>query len=294
MTPSDPALRLLSADIKETVELRNLSRLAELLRGRRLPAVGDDLSPADVLLRALWQLEDLEIARRLSPLVAELIDRSIGAGQEDGALEAGQKTALVNAMRLARDLPADTRLSSVLRRLLIQLEARLGRAQMESSDFGLSVWHAMVYQQMDQSCEEEWLAILWGLDRDGTQWTSGHRTLLLIAWRGLLWIPPAPDLRDGEILDFTRIERGLVALSDAVAGHEEESTFLRQALDILTDTFPRSPNYWQEHLGARQDAWPPALKRQAAQKWPDLKQPDLAVASLIQEAWRGRSRRAYF
>ncbi len=94
------------------------------------------------------------------------------------------------------------------------------------------------------------------------------RTLLLDTWRGVLWVPPKQGSRG--VVDFARIERGLLSLHTAAANQVGGLDFLRYALDILTDSFRRSSRFWQSHIGPLLSSWPDLLRSAALVKWPTL------------------------
>jgi tetratricopeptide (TPR) repeat protein len=131
------------------------------------------------------------------------------------------------------------------------------------------LWHALTYQQTDQSMEPEWFDLLRSLPDAGNM--EDPPALLLLAWRGLLWLPPESEGKtSAEIIDFDRIEKGLLAFAETVQGQEEAENLLHEALEILRDTFPRSGEFWEEHLRPRIGSWPRELRESAAQIWPGL------------------------
>src|SRR5436305_11237199 len=131
---------------------------------------------------------------------------------------------------LSSSLPAKIELASRLRHLLDTLrnceEATLGD---EPFTLWLALWRALARQQVDNSLEGEWFNLMNFAAGEGSR--PEQRTLLLEAWRGLLRIPPAATAEEnGEVIDFERIERGLLTLQATLAPQEGGMTLLRYAI----------------------------------------------------------------
>jgi hypothetical protein len=239
--------------------------------------MGGDLRPADILLRAIPLAgEASTILPRLARLLAAVITEEVeGAAHDRQAFPVRRRYLLLDALDLAADLPTEDHLSASLRALL----QMLGEMDEETMRLlRLPLLRALVYQQTDASLESDWLAILEASDEE---WTPARRTLLLTAWRGLLWIPPAPERqRNGEIVDFERIERGLHDLYWATENQPEAKPFLEMCLDVLSETYPRSAEFWGGHFQSFVRSWPEELAEIVLGKWPGA------------EGLSGRSRQA--
>jgi hypothetical protein len=89
-------------------------------------------------------------------------------------------------------------------------------------------------------------------------------------------VPPRhEDWQAGEIVDFNRIQGGLKALHAKLSlQHDEdfrkdESVFsLETCLDILQETFPRSPGFWMSNFQPYLAEWPPTLVAILRARWP--------------------------
>lgn len=266
MNDLDPAIACFAELLKETVEAGEARRLRGMLSGRELPALGGDLEPADVIQRALLGSPEYPaLSRRLGHLLASVVRQEASGLKDPSQIPAGQRRLLLNILYLAAELPAEEGLFNTLKEFLPVFGMR--GAGDEVSELRLALWRALVYQQTDDSLEGEWLSLL----TDGEPWTEDSQTLLLTAWRGMLWIPPDSERgTSGKIVDFDRVEKGLLAFSVAVEGRAEEVPLLGGALAILTETFPRSPEFWLKNLQNRVGNFPQKLRSVIQEMWPDL------------------------
>jgi hypothetical protein len=242
MTANDPALAQLAESLGSLARSGEPAQLREYLSGRRLPAIGGELDPAEVILRAISRTP-ADVRKGLAKLLALLVSEETGSGTP---------SVLLSALYLAADLPADAELFASLKKLRGHLPA-------EWEDIGIHLWEALVYQQTDQSLEPEWFSIL--RPSETAAWTSLRRTLLLIAWRGLLWIPPRrEEWGAGELINFPRLGHGLGEIYREVSNYEEDGLALLQTcLDILGETYPRSGEFWAESFLPYLGNWPEEL-----------------------------------
>lgn len=255
--------------------------LAELLRGRGLPALGGDSAPADLLLQALdLHPYDPELARAVTTLTGQALAQQAAlvteSAEQEDVWDYDAQTLVYNSFLLACDLPADETLFEAVKswhRLLVE-------RGLEASDYPqLSnlVRHALIHQQMDDSLESYWLALIDQVgslaqeQREQGELTSEDRTTLLEAWRGLLWIPPDERQRkEGAVISFDRINRGLVRLQSALSQRvelEEVVSFLTRALRILQQTYPRSASFWVEGWKPFIATWGEPLLQAARELW---------------------------
>ncbi len=244
------------------MESENVLRLRGYLLGRDLPALGGDLSPADILRRAVPIAGKAStVLPLLARLLAGVIAREAGDMASDRQVSEEGRYLLLNALDLAADLPTEESLSLSLQILLETLKGADGDSVYP---LRLPLWRGLVFHQVDASLEPEWFSILKAANQE---WTPARRTLLLTAWRGILWIPPTPERqRSGEIVDFDRLERGLWVLYGAVAHQEKSIPFLKACLDILGETYPRASEFWADHFAPR--ALPKGLRALILEKWP--------------------------
>lgn len=271
MNGTDPALAHFSGLLRETVDAGNTSRLKGFLSGRELPALGGDQEPSDIVRRAILEAEEPSVlAPRLAVLLASIVSEETKSLSAGTLLDARRRDLLLNVLHVAMDLPAEE--------LFVALRGL--HETIDSTDLEIPLWQALAYQQVDSSLEEEWFSIL--SPSENGSWTPTRRTLLLTAWRGLLWIPPDPEIQEaGEIIDFDRIELGLVALHHSVEGHEEATALLETALSILTETYPRSAEFWRRHLQPQAPKWPSQLQEILAARWPT----ESAEIAVDENAW---------
>ena len=240
---------------------RDAKRLREFLQGRSLPASGGDLSPADIIYRACEEVNDRldwdELARALATVITEL-----GVAGITKPLDTKQVYLLRNALDLAAELVPSLDLGSVLYRLFL-----LGQDRLPAKLF-LPLLRALVFHQRDLKIENGWLQVIAASERNA--WTPEERTILLTAWRGLLWIP---TMDDRSVVDFDRVDCGLVTLSQAVEKRSEARKLLISALGMLQETYPRSVEFWEGHLAPYAEHWPPILREVAHSQWPGLGAP---------------------
>ncbi len=260
MNSPDPALSHLADSLVATVEAADSSRLREYLSGRKLPAMGGDLDPADVFLQTIPLIQEpSDFRNRLARILATLIETEAAALEGTKEENTSRLTVLQNALYLAAELPAEEVLFNSLKKLLGVLRAI---PQEDSSLMRLQIplWQALVFQQTDASLEAEWFSIL--ESSEGAAWSPKRRTFLLMAWQGLLWIPPAPERRkSGEIVDFERIERGLLAMYETSNGHEKALSLLQVCIERLQETYPRSAEFWASAFMPRVANWPQEASR---------------------------------
>jgi hypothetical protein len=280
MRHSNPALRALSESLATVVATKDEKRLREILEGRSLPALGGGLPPSEIIRQALYHAADVRpLAMGLATLLAGIVRTEAQALRRQRAvLDPGRRALVLETLRLAAELPAQIELFRALRDLL----AAFGRKEESIDSLRLPLWEALSYQQTDASLEMDWQALIEGSPED--EWTPVRRTLLLIAWRGLLWIPPSLDPNSARrIVRLDRIETGLLLLAHSVRGHEEAEDLMREALETLVDTFPRSAEFWEENLRPRIGIWPEGLREKALEIWPGL-QPHGKVRALRRRA----------
>lgn len=245
---------------------QDAKHLREFLQGRSLPASGGDLSPADIIYRSCEEVDDRldwdGLARALATVITEL-----GVAARTKPLDTKQAYLLRNALDLAAELRPNQDLGAAL-------DETPG-----TSVHGRGLTHlflpflrATVFHQHDDRHEDDWLGLIESVDE--TVWSdrtpSEVRTILLTTWRGLLWIPTT---NDRSVVDFDRVDRGLVALSRSVEKRFEARKLLVSALGILQETYPRSAEFWEEHLAPYAEHWPPILREVAHSQWPGLGAP---------------------
>ena len=270
MRHSDPALQSFSKTLAATLRAGDRERLRGFLRGRSLPALGGDLPPHEIVRQALFFTSEARVlSSELGVLLAGIVreeTQPLRKGRKP--LDPSQRRFLLGILTLATEILSHPELFQALRGLLAALR-HTGPAAENFSALRLPLWHALTYQQTDQSMEPEWFDLLRSLPDAGNM--EDPPALLLLAWRGLLWLPPESEGKtSAEIIDFDRIEKGLLAFAETVQGQEEAENLLHEALEILRDTFPRSGEFWEEHLRPRIGSWPRELRESAAQIWPGL------------------------
>ena len=265
--PFDPVVASFAESLASG--LHDGKRFREYLKGKHLPALGGDLDPAEILRRAVGQVSDPHLfARSLADALARVI-----AEEARQTPDTWSRDVLLNALYLAAELPSSQALTKALQQLLARWKPlrETGRHEEEENALWLALWRALVYQQEGSSLETEWMAVLG--DREAP-WTPARRSLLMEAWRGLLWIPPDADRSvAGEVIDFDRVERGLLTLSRTLDGRERGREMLRYAFEVLCETFPRSQEFWTARFRQRVLKWPAPLKDEATRRWPDLEKP---------------------
>jgi hypothetical protein len=242
--------------------------LRAYLEGRGLPILGGHAEPSELILRAVGETPDAtQLAADLAPPLAQVIAEGM-TELRVGGLTPFLQFLLQQALRLAADLPANAALADNLRALAASLEEATPDFWLQSPLAPLMA-RALVYQQTDAQTEPLWLRLL---ETSGKGlWSPERRTVLLSAWRGLLHVPPDEEAaRVGRVIDMDRIENGLLALEAGVRSRETGPRLVRQALRVLTETFPRSPQFWEERLEARVRRWPAELSGEVVQLWPGL------------------------
>ena len=252
--PSELAKSLLT-----TASSSDAEQLRDFLQGRHLPAEGGDLNPADIIYRACEEVADRLSWDGLAFLLAQVIIE-VSAAAETKPLDTKQVYLLRNALDLAAELAPSPDIGSALHRLHARYPFELY----------LPLLRALVFHQQDDKYERYWLLTI--AISEHNWWTPSprDRTILLIAWRGLLWIP---TIADRSIIDFDRIDRGLLALSQSVEKRLEARKLLISALGILQETYPRSVEFWEQHLAPFVDHWSQTLREAAYSQWPGLGAP---------------------
>jgi hypothetical protein len=249
--------------LRTAIESRDADALRTFLSGGDLPL--GEREPAEVVQDALQSMADREaLYTPLAELLTDMLRQETRDLSAEGHVrEPGRRYVLLGALSLAAGLPSEPHLFRVLKNLLDAEESQADGA------LRLALLHALIYQQTDDSFEAEWLRIL--ADIHSTKpLSSDDRALLFEAWRGLLWIAPTKP-RNGTVVDLDRVDRGLQAIHHAVHSQDDCSELLLHAFSILSDTFPRSLDFWRSRLGARTNYWPPALREAALQLWPGLR-----------------------
>jgi len=279
-------LQRLKDRLAKSVAEGDAAHLAELLRGRHLPALGGSQASADLLLQALnLHPYDPDLADGVAALNGQVLADHAArvtsdAADREKAWDYGAQTLVYNGLLLACDLPANETLSDAVKNWHHLLVER----GLEASDYPQLPTigrQALIHQQTDDSLESYWLTLI---DRVGSAahgedqqkgLTSEERTLLLDAWRGLLWIPPDQQLRDVRglisVIYFDRLNRGLLHLESALTERVEQEAavgVLRRVLRILQQAYPRSSRFWLESFAPFCDAWGDALLNAAREVWP--------------------------
>jgi hypothetical protein len=229
------------------------------------------MPPHEIVRQALFFSSEARILiSKLGEILAGIVREETQALQKNRkTVELVRRRFLLGILILASEIPSHPELFQALRGLQANIKGQ-GPAAVSLEALRLPLLQALTYQQTDPSMEPEWLDLLHG-------WPDGENledppTLLLLAWRGLLWIPPESDGKsEAEILDFNRIEKGLLALAKTMQGQEEAEDLLREALEILRDTFPRSGEFWEERLRPRIGEWPEQLRDLSFEVWPGLR-----------------------
>jgi len=264
--------------LQATVAGDEVDRLRDLL-GLDLPALGGQQEPADTLLQAVhYPTFDSALAEGLAELMGRVLsDESLAAELVSASelLEGDLEDLVFNALALANQLPANPTLFEALQELAPLLEDK----SFETPDhppLERLLRRALIYQQTDDSLESQWLGLI---DQLGRATTKGglsvqERTLLLDAWRGLLWIPPpgTPE-EDSSVINFERLDKGLTKISATLTEREDREQAgrrLERVLRILSDSFPRSPEFWARRLKPFYASWPEALQVSAARLWPPV------------------------
>lgn len=269
MRHSDPALRSFSQTLATVLRAGDRERLREFLRGRALPALGGDLPPHEIVRQALFlNVEARTLASEMGALLARIVrEETQSLRKSRKPVNPAHRRFLLGALILATEIPSHPELFRALRELSAALRSFTGSTAEALGVLRLPLWQALTYQQTDPSMEPEWFDLLRSFP--DAESIEDPPTLLLLAWRGLLWIPPESKGK-ATIVNFDRIEKGLLAFAGTVQGQEEAEDLLREALETLRDTFPRSGEFWEEHLRPRMGNWPRELRESALQIWPGL------------------------
>lgn len=305
VTASSPFASL-SQSLTALTESADARALRAHLQGQKLPLIGGDNDPAEIILRALGEVPDpKELATRLAPVLAQVINE-IRDNLKDG-LTPILRLQIHQALLLAADLPPDSELALSLLRLVSGLEGRVSDFWLNDPlplhDGGFDFWlkdplgpplaRALVHQQTDARTEKLWYFLLKSLSH-APSWTPQQRTILLSAWRGLLYIPPdleAPQA--SEIVNTTRIDDGLLILHAGVRSRESGSRMIHQALEVLDRTFLRPLQFWARNLAPLLDRWPPMIQEAVNQQWPGLTpKADRPLGSFVIASKVGRKKSA--
>jgi hypothetical protein len=240
--------------------------LRRFLAGADLPLLGDR-EPAEILQDAIRSAADRpQLSKSVAEMLARLVaEERVALSSARSPTDPGRLQLLSSALRLAAELPTSPHLFGELKLLLEALETSSDKA---CHPLYPDLWHALIYQQTDNSLESKWFANLMAVRSLQSGDRSTHPSLLE-AWRGLLWIPPLRP--NGGVVDISRLDRGLQALERASVKEEHRSALLVQAFEILSDTFPRSIGFWRSRLLGRVLAWPKDLLDAALEVWPGLR-----------------------
>jgi len=266
MMTVDSVILHFAESLAETVRHGNVARFRDYLRGGLLPAVGGDATPAQLILQGLAVVPDYSAtAKGSARLLAHILWDEFGHLESPGAaLSVEHKYLLLDALGLAAALPAQAKLFQAIWQLRQSLIGSPGTRD----EFLLPVLDALVFQQSDDTLESLWLKYLDELAALGRAWKPLEQDILFVSWRGLLWIPPQGR---GEVINFPRVDRGLRTISRAVANQDDRPRLLRHALNVLSETYPRSAEFWTARLATRVSGWPPELQQEAYRKWPRLR-----------------------
>lgn len=265
--------------LQETVAGGETDRLKEFLLGLNLPALGGQQEPVDILLQAVhYPSYKSDLAHGLAELLGKVLSGESLIAEVQGsreALEDDLKDLVFNALALASQLPASATLFEALQGMAPLLEDK----SFDTSDnpsLDALLRRALIYQQTDDSLESQWLGMISDLGRASARGklSDRERTLLLDAWRGLLWIPPNGDQREsGSVINFEQLDKGLVQVTSTLTrreGCEQAIRSLNDIFQILSDSFPRSPDFWGRHLKPFFGEWAKELQAAAANQWPEL------------------------
>jgi hypothetical protein len=260
-----PSVESLDESLERIARTGDMDALRSLLLGRGLPVLGGDAEPVEVLMQALGPSQ---APAGLSQALGALLAAEVTGLTQEGATQ-DRRMLLRGALRLAAGFPPQADLFGALKTLASSLDAKVD--DLWSGDpLGPLVARALAYQQSDGAMEDFWLHLL-RMSSHKT-WTPERRTVMLTAWRGLLRASPSEETRlNGKVVDVDRIERGLLALYAGVRGREGGGRLIRLALGVLAETFPRSPQFWEERLGLRVVQWPDELREETLRKWPGLR-----------------------
>ncbi len=240
-------------ELKQELPACDAARLADMLRGRGLPALGGDQQPADLIIAAFSRAPyTIELPQRLAGLAAELVAQAAEA-------ERGNGSYLSNLFLLAAHLPRHDGL----------FDALVGYGEVGVGETGRLLRQARTTQQTDDRLEATWLNLMESLvPPPGRGYSREQQSEFLELWRGLLWIPPANEAAPPLSLD--RAERGLAVLTTALADRPEGSLLLPHAIRMLDEAYPRSDEFWSDSFAAGLDCRPAALRDALLSVWPFL------------------------
>ena len=141
----DPEIAKLSASLEGVLASRDIGMLRELLRGRYLPALGGNATPAEILGRAIEQNPaSRSFAEHMARLLAGLLSEDTVLVLAGPPLDPKRRVVLLNALRLAAILPANEDLASALRGMLAAFrEADAGIFGDEPFVFWHALWLAL-------------------------------------------------------------------------------------------------------------------------------------------------------
>ncbi|AGA89353.1 hypothetical protein Thimo_0498 [Thioflavicoccus mobilis 8321] len=309
MNLAENSYRILRRELEDLVQRQDRLRLRALLAGEDLPALGPDLEPAELLLRAIEVPSfDANLARRLARLLTPLVDEQRGAstlgmarlatasvaarsvGWADGTAHLGDPAYLFNLFLLAARLPRDAGLFEALCAFFESGH----QAPALTADGGrpaLQLRRALCNQQTDDRLWGFWLGRL--VDRSGP-WNDARRSELMEAWRGLLWCLDLSGARQER--DLARLDDALGLLHDRVVDEPRGENLLKHALMRLEQAFPTGVGSLRlaSALRPRWERWPPLLKETALLIWPALEPHPLAelppLPPELAELWNALSR----
>ncbi len=298
MTIKHPLLYVKSI-LADIASKGDILRLSECLAGKHLPAIGGNDDPADILLRGLsFPSFDRDLANKISALLGLLLSKDMDKIKENGCYLTRDKKVsedqpensipvvlfqeedfLYNCFLFASYLPINKSLSKAL----INFK---DWSQQEKNQFvnwnktGRQLRHALIYQQTDSFLEEFWFGIINSFtNKNKNVFSLEELADIMNAWRGLLWISPSKDnLTAGNVVSFDRIEKGMLALHEVFVKTENPEFLLRKAVRILSQAYPNSPNFWEEHIKERLVDLPELLRKVFSDQWPGLRSPwDIAL-----------------
>jgi len=271
MRPNPHPLDDLHRSLCAIVAARDGEALARYLRGYDLPALGGHQSPAEILLQALYRPASTpDLAAGLGRLLGKVLTEAAARGQEEAhpRLSSEQEDLFAHGLLLAADLPPERALGAAIQALPQKLHEHESEIP-NRPPFSTLLRRAQISQQVDDSLEEHWLAQMSEVGAStGESLTAEERTVLMDAWRGLLWIPPSEKEKEaGKVISAERIHRGLTHLEAALGQREETLAILERAFQVLEETFPRSATFWKETLAAWIPLWPDDLQRAISDAW---------------------------
>lgn len=257
--------------LEEIVQEGDASRLAEMLSGRHLPALGGNSHPADIVHRALsLPPYDPALPDALAGLTASLCAQRARELRED--LEVMDDEIYVfNLLLFASYLPPNAELFDALLDLH-EVGPRIEVLAHGTGRVARQLRQALTYQQTDDRLANHWTSLIDQAAGRLGRLTSDQRSDLVDAWTGLLWIPPNPAQREaGETVDVDRLVDALLKLEEVTRHTTDELSILRHAVRRLNEAYPRSPEFWSAELSSRLPKWPETLRDVVVDQWPLLK-----------------------